>query len=192
MPAGYQNARRAPECPQGTGCPGCGGALVPPRGLLPPPAAAQGPARRLPAWREGEDGTGLLVQRSRSSARQPQRLQTGSARRSGVAGGAPRSEAGELSAPLCSAVQLLLGQSCQYFLLLLLPRGTRVPLHPYQLLGRAGAFRESGSEQSLPLSSWGMSPDPPAGTGWDFIAVAQANSLAGILLTPDHTREQKY
>ncbi|XP_042658602.1 collagen alpha-5(IV) chain-like [Tyto alba] len=188
MPGGYRGCPRLPRMPRGTGdargyrgcpgvpgCPGCGGALVPPRGL-PPPAAAQGPARSGSGGSGGgRRSVGAAEQQLCSAA---QRLQTGLARRPGAAAGAPRQDSAQHpSARFCSSS---LANPANIFFLCCFPETHVFLYHPSQLLGRADAFRKSGSEQSLPLRPQEISPDLPAGTGWEFIATMQAKSLARI------------
>lgn len=85
--------------------------------------------------------------------------------------------------PPRSAAQILLGQSSQNFPFCCF-RGAHVSLH--HLLRTAGAFRKGALESSSLLGSQGMAPDPPTGTGCEFIAVAQTNSLAGIAVSWSH------
>ncbi|XP_049669159.1 elastin-like [Accipiter gentilis] len=128
---GMPGARRVPGCPAGGG----GGGGVP--GLRRGSGATwwaaasrsrAGSGRASPGPAGGrENGTGLLERRSSSFARQPQRLQTGSARRSGQLLARRQESSGLPSALPCSSS---LADPADILLLLLLPRGTRVPVPP--------------------------------------------------------------
>lgn len=124
VPAGCQDARRGGG---GGGVPG----LRRGSGATWWAAASRsraGSGRASPGPAGGrENGTGLLERRSSSFARQPQRLQTGSARRSGQLLARRQESSGLPSALPCSSS---LADPADILLLLLLPRGTRVPVPP--------------------------------------------------------------
>lgn len=136
MPGGYGGCPGDAGCPQGARMPcGGGGGGVP--GLRRGSGATwwaaasrsrAGSGRASPGPAGGrENGTGLLERRSSSFARQPQRLQTGSARRSGQLLARRQESSGLPSALPCSSS---LADPADILLLLLLPRGTRVPVPP--------------------------------------------------------------